>query len=631
MKNLLQSNSSILVKTNDYLFLRSNLVNENNRVSKKSFFKDPIWLMDEFITVPGSTNYQKKFDFSKISGFSDFYALSLAEYAYARMFNPPDHFDEVVKWPTVFNELVLLRSFVDFCLQNNINSFDKLEKSDFDYYYKHIFEKKSLSRVRTIFVCLNKYFEFKTRLSYPFKVSPLGMSIDNFFGKESRFRGENAIQPIPESIFSPLIKAALEYVDKHSTKLLDDMKFITSLWESAKNTQISHRQDSRLYYKLATAYISELDYSWRKEKVENLNEFFLEIIALRTASTIIVLAFSGIRSSELLSLNYGCLSTNLSEDNSIKYYISGKVYKQHGKGTKETWVVISEVHRAINILQNLVNTIRENYKNSLIFATDSTGRFFYPNHVIDPTKLKELSSAALNHQLNTFKNHVNEKLNCEKIPKFQNAKFENVEWNLFTSQFRRTLARFIARQPFGIIAGMIQYKHVQTTIFEGYAGREKEFNSILNQERDLANIDILKEISIDISNGEISGFGGQKIQKLLDLEFKGRAEDYKPSQIYTWLNSNQKNLFVGKYNFCFFDPDKALCIEGKDDRSKPILNSCAPDKCKNSCITKRHLPLWKAQLDQAENLASFDSSISRKVLLTEEITYLKLIIDNFKE
>ena len=41
---------------------------------------------------------------------------------------------------------------------------------------------------------------------------------------------------------------------------------------------------------------------------------------------------------------------------------------------------------------------------------------------------------------------------------------------LNTSQFRRTLAWFIARQPGGSIAGAIQYRHHSIQMFEGYAG-----------------------------------------------------------------------------------------------------------------------------------------------------------------
>ena len=41
---------------------------------------------------------------------------------------------------------------------------------------------------------------------------------------------------------------------------------------------------------------------------------------------------------------------------------------------------------------------------------------------------------------------------------------------LNTSQFRRTLAWFIARQLGGSIAGAIQYRHHSIQMFEGYAG-----------------------------------------------------------------------------------------------------------------------------------------------------------------
>ena len=42
-------------------------------------------------------------------------------------------------------------------------------------------------------------------------------------------------------------------------------------------------------------------------------------------------------------------------------------------------------------------------------------------------------------------------------------------WRLKSSQFRRTLAWFIARRPGGSIAGAIQYRHLSIQMFEGYA------------------------------------------------------------------------------------------------------------------------------------------------------------------
>jgi hypothetical protein len=43
-------------------------------------------------------------------------------------------------------------------------------------------------------------------------------------------------------------------------------------------------------------------------------------------------------------------------------------------------------------------------------------------------------------------------------------------WRFTTRQFRRTLAWFIARRPGGVIAGAMQYRHLNIQMFEGYAG-----------------------------------------------------------------------------------------------------------------------------------------------------------------
>ncbi|MET9694515.1 hypothetical protein ABZY81_39945 [Streptomyces sp. NPDC006514] len=43
-------------------------------------------------------------------------------------------------------------------------------------------------------------------------------------------------------------------------------------------------------------------------------------------------------------------------------------------------------------------------------------------------------------------------------------------WNLTARQFRRTLAWYIARRPGGVIAGAVQYRHLDIQMFEGYAG-----------------------------------------------------------------------------------------------------------------------------------------------------------------
>src|SRR5258705_10922508 len=65
-----------------------------------------------------------------------------------------------------------------------------------------------------------------------------------------------------------------------------------------------------------------------------------------------------------------------------------------------------------------------------------------------------------------------------------------------------------------------------------------------------------------------------------------------------------RTLHVGFLNDCFFEPATALCLDRNrsTDRSVPVLAHCSPDRCPNSCITRRHLAPWKASIAEADAL-----------------------------
>ena len=63
--------------------------------------------------------------------------------------------------------------------------------------------------------------------------------------------------------------------------------------------------------------------------------------------------------------------------------------------------------------------------------------------------------------------------------------------NGFTSRFRRTLAWHIANQPFGTVAGMLQYQHMSVVTFEGYVGtRRSGFRREVEAERRLPGAEL---------------------------------------------------------------------------------------------------------------------------------------------
>ncbi|MEU6654025.1 hypothetical protein ABZ904_32475 [Streptomyces sp. NPDC046900] len=78
-----------------------------------------------------------------------------------------------------------------------------------------------------------------------------------------------------------------------------------------------------------------------------------------------------------------------------------------------------------------------------------------------------LANSTTNTNLNSFITWVNqycaENHRADAIPDIDGR-----PWRLMTSQFRRTLAWFIARRPGGTIAGALQYRHQSIQMFEGH-------------------------------------------------------------------------------------------------------------------------------------------------------------------
>jgi hypothetical protein len=65
----------------------------------------------------------------------------------------------------------------------------------------------------------------------------------------------------------------------------------------------------------------------------------------------------------------------------------------------------------------------------------------------------------------------------------------------------------IARQPFGLVAGKIQYQQTSVAVFEGYAGTsESGFRAEVEKERAEAQLDDLVERYEDDLRGVNAGF-----------------------------------------------------------------------------------------------------------------------------
>jgi len=614
----------------------SRFVESDKPVSRDSVFGDRRWDMTSLVTLPGVKSYQKSWDFGSVPGFPYGFALSLAEYADARLFVPVVMHGREATWLTVHNELVALRSFAEYSHSQGLKGFHQVDVVICEQYLRSLqfgdAKGKSYERTRYMVRLIYQLWDYRSAIGECLPSLPFGRPFEKLFKKASTPNSEeNATPIIPEPIYSALMSAALDYVLDYSHRIIEAWQGLQGVWDNdVIPSGLSLSGGKKKLVRVAIELLSGSPATWRTLGWAKYGDVYEELQQLRAACILVILAFSGIRVSELLSLEAGCYVADEFEDGHIRYYINTRVHKHRERGSKDSWVVIDEVVRAIQVLEALTARVRKAAKDERLMLADGTNSFFSVHRMCDGLEFGELTTGALIYQIQTFRNHCNNKLDRPSIPDWTDENGVTKPWSFNSRQFRRTLARFIARQPFGVIAGLIQYKHLEVAVFQGYAGTEPEWNKLLEQEKVLASVDILEEVAMDLSNGQLAGDFGIKLKEEFAAEFRGRAEDFSPSQIAKWLASSKKSLFVGKFNFCFFDPSKALCTQESVRADRPTLNFCQPDKCSNACIGKRHIFRWEAQLKQAEEFAAHPktSSVQRE-LLEREAACLRAVVITF--
>lgn len=184
-----------------------------------------------------------------------------------------------------------------------------------------------------------------------------------------------------------------------------------------------------------------------------------------------------------------------------------------------------------------------------------------------------------------------------------------------------------------MVAGMLHYKHLRITTFQGYAGSDPSFLKDFEDEEQDANEEFLTSLWEDLQEGELAGPKGEQLTRdFKRSEFLGAAGELKKNAMQYFVESHRATLHVDLFNYCFFDKTKALCLSGMQaDAGTPKLSPCHLDRCANSCVTKQHLPQWQIQVDDAQAMLSHKIlSAPQKVALTTELERAMRVVIRLK-
>lgn len=637
----------ITSSTVDQFRATSVLYPDNAMITTVSSINDDIWDISELIHIPSAKDWQKKIDFigqlpeaeNDIQMYNNF-VLPLKEYCYARIHNPLINTNPI-KATTLPNIISYLKPFIYWCISERYLDFTYVDNNGIEDYMSFILSQRkedgspaySTERITSLFSAVRQLYVFRDKYSKSLSVTiPKNITLSKL-GGEREAGHENRTPVIPENIYFDYMRIAYEYVEIYSHDILEANDDIASFAGSvvSKPSCKSYSRASTIVAEFCTSHLPNLSLTnspstnlpWR-DPWDSYSDFLHDYRHLEISCWVIIIGLSGIRLSEFLSLEHGCITRN--KDGRI--YMTGKTYKGKIKHTKEKWVVNEIVASAIHILERMTEHKRKasGLPNLCLISGNInplyiglTGSKTLDEYI---SSIRIRSSSSVLERLNIFSEYIVNKFSCSA---------EMLDFKFNTRHFRRTLAHYIAKQPFGIIAGKIQFKHTETCIFEGYAGSDSTFMELLNKERSLASIDFIEEVLEEAKRGELAGPKGVEIIE----SFKGVAGDNRKDALGYYLGNKRMNIYPGMFNLCFFDPEAALCLKNKKQKEHPLLNACRPDYCPNSCITNKHLPAWSNQIKDAEAMlkspkATEIQKISLKSVLIELRNAIKPFIKDNK-
>lgn len=319
---------------------------------------------------------------------------------------------------------------------------------------------------------------------------------------------------------------------------------------------------------------------------------------LQAAAWVTVAYLSGMRDSEVKHLRPGCLSVSRAEDGRIyRRRLTSLAFKGEGgpAGVTATWIVGDPVERAIQVLERL-QAGRDTY----LFARIPGSRHDLRSHATGAKSTQQTNDdlAAFTDWVNAF---------CRQHGRPGGIPLVNGQrWRLSTRQFRRTLAWFIARQPGGVIAGSMAYRHHRVQMFEGYAGTSASgFRAEVEAEDAIARGEQLCDLITNHGHHELTGPAAAEAEtRLTDLErhvrFDGKVIT-DARRLRRIMDRHDPGIYPGQYVTCVYNPDRALCRR-VGDATGPSLPDCQPLACRNVALDSGNiaaLTRHRAHLEQA--------------------------------
>lgn len=320
----------------------------------------------------------------------------------------------------------------------------------------------------------------------------------------------------------------------------------TLLLEITKYKGFGRRKGSQRYYgkKAGTFYLSFNDVilKFKLKKylshynISSFRRFRTHIAMIQNTCRLLLLAYSGMRCSEVLSLKYNCLTKERLDDN-IVVRLLGDTTKLVGAKKPTSWVTSIEVEKVVDVAQtfsHLANISLEMKESKLPLFLNTSYIFSGPKFV--EKKFKSIVSRFSTETVSPHNKFESNKINIteadmlflervEPLRDWKKSKYFNIgqDWHLTSHQLRRSLAFYVSQSGMVTLSSLRrQLKHItkeMTLYYANGSGLENLFlkrehfkNKFVNTKTESSSIAYL--FNLVLTNEKIYGPHGVTIERI---------------------------------------------------------------------------------------------------------------------
>ena len=431
---------------------------------------------------------------------------------------------------------------------------------------------------------LQKLFLYRRVMKDGLVIEPLkGESAHEMAGYTKASQLESQTEIIPDEILTPMVRAALEYVDRFADYLLDACEGVEDI-----------RERKRWFGVWARRYVHEhapaaygLDGSKFENGLSSLRQLNRELCYLQTACFVLIAFITGMRLSEILSLREGCCETETEPGHADLVWLRSRVFKMQGvpNGRSAKWLGGPTGGKAVRVLERLGQRVRRRVGIGSLWMPIPAAKRSRPK--------KPFQARTIRVRLKHFLAMLGLKDSSGRI------------FHIHPHMFRRTFARHVVRHDTtNLLALKEHFKHISLSMTDYYVGSDLELWTVMMEEEEKL---LFESFDKALQADRMAGPGGSRLKRKIDeaitdgrlpKEFRGEAGAHlRKEMIRNLVESGQRVYPCAASNYCWFRPESALCTQG----DQPLLKRCNPGACTNSIITLEHKPHWvKVQHDCEE-------------------------------